>query len=60
MLELLRRNNNQLVGEIPAGLAELRNLERVHLAGNDLEGCVPAGLADVPENDLGELGLPGC
>ena len=59
-MERLRLNNNQLTGEIPSGLAELPNLERVYLAGNDLGGCVPAGLEVVPENDLGELRLPGC
>ena len=56
-LELPRRG---LTGELPAGLSDLAALEWLALGGNQLTGCIGAGLRNVPNNDLGELGLPFC
>ena len=59
-LRALRLDGNRLSGEIPGQITSLSNLDRLWLAGNHLSGCVPAGLRDVPDNDLGDLGLPYC
>ena len=59
-LRILGLVDAHLHGNIPVELGSLTNLERVYLGGNDLEGCVPAALMRVPENDLDQLGLPGC
>ena len=53
-------NDNQFTGEIPQELVELGELEWLWLGGNDLTGCLPTALHDVPENDLGRLGLADC
>ena len=52
--------DNQLSGAIPAELGSLAALEHLHLTGNQLSGCIPTGLRDVPDNDLGDLGLHIC
>ena len=59
-LQELRLHNNNLEGQIPAWLAGLTALQHLYLAGNRFTGCVPEGLADVPDNDLGSLGLEDC
>ena len=51
---------NQLTGEIPTELGNLSNLRTLWLSGNQLTGCIPHGLRDVPNNDLGRLGLSYC
>ena len=59
-LKRLILNNNRLAGSIPSELGRLSNLELLHLSSNRLSGCVPAALENVPDNDLGRLGLPFC
>ena len=56
----LRLEGNKLMGAIPSKLLRLGSLTHLYLAGNRLEGCVPHGLLEVPNHDLGSLGLPGC
>ena len=59
-LQELRLHNNRLSGPIPSWLTDLTSLQHLYLAGNAFTGCVPEGLADVPDNDLGSLGLEDC
>ena len=60
-LQRLYLSENQLTGDIPAELDNLADtLTHWRLAGNRFTGCVPAGLVDVPDNDLGQLGLEPC
>ena len=61
-LRFLDLSGNNLTGEIPAKLGQLnRNGMRVlRLSGNNFTGCIPDALRPVPDNDLGELGLPCC
>ena len=59
-LQDLRLHNNNLEGQIPSWLASLTGLQHLYLAGNGFTGCVPEGLADVPDNDLGSLGIEDC
>ena len=50
--------SNQLSGQIPPELQNLRRLKRLHLSGNDLSGCVPSSLPgqlDMRLSDLGDL-----
>lgn len=56
----LRLNDNELTGEIPADLGSLSDLQILRLSGNPFTGCIPAALEDVPDNDLGLLGLKFC
>ena len=51
---------NRLTGEIPTELDSLTNLDTLWLSGNRLTGCIPPRLRDVPNNDLGSLGLSFC
>ena len=59
-LRALILNNNQLTGEIPAGLGSLTNLVHLVLSGNQLTGCIPNGLRGIETNDLSQLGLLFC
>ena len=59
-LKDLRLDNNRLNGRLPLELGKLTNLERLYLSNNLFSGCVPRELFDVPESDLGRLGLPSC
>ena len=59
-LRELRLHNNNLDGPMPSWLTDLTGLQRLYLASNGFTGCVPEGLADVPDNDLGSLGLDDC
>ena len=60
-LESLQMHDNRLSGPIPATLTYPRTLERLSLGSNaGLSGCIPPALQDVAENDLADLGLPGC
>ena len=59
-LTALDLSGNRLTGPIPSELGNLSSLERLYLGGNALTGCVHAALRAVRENDLSDLGLPGC
>ncbi len=48
---------NQLSGEIPAELGQLKNIDGAELSGNQFVGCIPRG---VRAGDLEDLGLPNC
>ena len=52
--------SNGLSGTIPSELAELTNLDTLHLSGNSLKGCLPGALYDVATNDLNAAGIPSC
>ena len=41
-------------------MANLSNLEQIHLSDNQFNGCVPDSLRNIPGNDLSELDLPYC
>ena len=49
---------NELTGEMPPSLGELRNLRRLWLAGNDFSGHLPRAVARLP--DLTHLDCFGC
>lgn len=59
-LTSLSISGNLLSGEIPLQLGELPNLTELHLSGGRFTGCVPEALRNVPDSDLGSLGLPFC
>ena len=60
-LELLNLSDNQLAAEIPSEVGKLGNLAELCLGGSSqLAGCIPQGLRNVPEDDLGNSGLPLC
>ena len=52
--------SNDLRDSIPAELAQLNNLQGLHLSDNNLTGCIPSALQFVSENDLNDLGLAFC
>ena len=52
--------SNGLSGTIPGKLAELSNLETLHLSGNSLSGCIPVALYNVATHDLDAAGIPSC
>ena len=58
-LEVLNLSDNQLSGSIPAELAQLP-LKRLWLDSNSLTGCIPPALLNVPDGDVGDLGLSVC
>ncbi len=59
-LTRLSLSGNLLSGDIPLQLGELPNLTELNLSGGRFTGCIPEALRDVPESDLGSLGLPFC
>ena len=59
LLSSLRGLHVVCLGEIPAELGSLSNLNSLSLRDNDLSGCVPSSLEDqLDHSDLG--GLPFC
>jgi Leucine-rich repeat (LRR) protein len=47
----LELNNNNLIGQLPAGLENLSNLTTFDLANNQLNGSIPASLGNLSELD---------
>ena len=62
VLTQLNLHTNLLSGTIPPELSDLVDtLIRLRLSnGNRFTGCIPAVLQEVPDNDLGDLGLEIC
>ena len=62
VLTQLNLHTNLLSGTIPPELGDLVDtLTRLRLSnGNRFTGCVPPVLQEVPDNDLGQLGLEVC
>ena len=62
VLTQLNLHTNLLSGAIPTELGDLVDtLTRLRLSnGNRFTGCIPPVLHDVPDNDLGQLGLEVC
>ena len=58
-LEELWLSGNSFSGPLPRSLGEL-DLQYLFLSGNSFGGCLAAGLGDVPNSDLGSLGLAYC
>ncbi len=58
-LEELWLSGNSFGGPLPRSLGEL-DLQYLFLSGNSFGGCLAAGLGDVPNSDLGSLGLAYC
>lgn len=52
-------SGNSFSGPLPRSLGEL-DLQYLFLSGNSFGGCLAAGLGDVPNSDLGSLGLAYC
>ncbi len=58
-LKILDLSNNALIGEIPAGLADLP-LTTLELSNNRFTGCIPGALREIQTHDLDRLGLLYC
>ena len=55
--DVLRSRDNNLTGQLPASLARLSSVNRLHLEGNHLTGMLPAALLEA--FDRGEMQVTG-